>query len=42
MDKKCLEVNGDFIVEGIVLCVYEFVFDVLIFEWGFEKRVYCD
>lgn len=42
MDKKRQEVNGDLITEGIVLCVYESAFDVLIPEWGFEKRVHCD
>ncbi|PFH56903.1 hypothetical protein XA68_15782 [Ophiocordyceps unilateralis] len=42
MDKKRQEVNGDLLAEGIVLCVYESAFDVLIPEWGFEKRVHCD
>ncbi|KAK1688032.1 hypothetical protein BDP55DRAFT_658423 [Colletotrichum godetiae] len=42
MDKKRQQVNGDLITEGIVLCVYESAFDVLIPEWGFEKRVHCD
>ena len=42
MDKKRQEVNEDLISEGIVLCVYESAFDVLIPEWGFEKRVHCD
>ncbi|PHH61885.1 hypothetical protein CDD81_7749 [Ophiocordyceps australis] len=42
MDKKRQEVNGDLIAEGVVLCVYESAFDVLIPEWGFEKRVHCD
>jgi len=42
MDKKRQEVSGDLISEGIVLCVYESAFDVLIPEWGFEKRVHCD
>ena len=42
MDKKRQEVNGDLISEGIVVCVYESAFDVLIPEWGFEKRVHCD
>lgn len=42
MDKKRLEANGDLVAEGIVLCVYESAFDVLIPEWGFEKRVHCD
>ncbi|AEO56471.1 hypothetical protein MYCTH_2301470 [Thermothelomyces thermophilus ATCC 42464] len=42
MDKKRQELNGDLISEGIVLCVYESAFDVLIPEWGFEKRVHCD
>ncbi|KAI2643138.1 hypothetical protein GGS21DRAFT_494 [Xylaria nigripes] len=42
MDKERQKVNGDLISEGIVLCVYESAFDVLIPEWGFEKRVHCD
>ena len=42
MDKKRLELKGDFISEGIVLCVYESAFDILIPEYGFEKRVHCD
>jgi protein SSD1 len=42
MDKVRQERGGDLIAEGIVLCVYESAFDVLIPEWGFEKRVHCD
>ncbi|OJJ49755.1 hypothetical protein ASPZODRAFT_57877 [Penicilliopsis zonata CBS 506.65] len=42
MDKHREEVGGDLISEGIVLCVYESAFDVLIPEYGFEKRVHCD
>jgi protein SSD1 len=42
MDKRAQELGGDLISEGIVLCVYESAFDVLIPEWGFEKRVHCD
>lgn len=42
LDKKRQEVGGDLISEGIVLCVYESAFDVLIPEYGFEKRVHCD
>ncbi len=42
MDKKRQQVNGDLISEGIVISVYESAFDVLIPEWGFEKRVHCD
>lgn len=42
MDKKRVELSGDFISEGIVICVYESAFDVLIPEYGFEKRVHCD
>lgn len=42
MDKKREELGSDFISEGIVLCVYESAFDVLIPEYGFEKRVHCD
>ncbi|KAL2411115.1 Virulence protein SSD1 [Exophiala dermatitidis] len=42
MDKKSKELGGDLISEGIVICVYESAFDVLIPEYGFEKRVHCD
>jgi protein SSD1 len=42
MDKMAQELGGDLIAEGIVICVYESAFDVLIPEWGFEKRVHCD
>ncbi|KAH8425994.1 mRNA-binding translational repressor SSD1 [Aspergillus melleus] len=42
MDKKRQDIGGDLISEGIVLCVYESAFDVLIPEYGFEKRVHCD
>lgn len=42
MDRAREEADGDLISEGIVLCVYESAFDVLIPEWGFEKRVHCD
>jgi protein SSD1 len=42
MDRKVHEIGGDLISEGIVLCVYESAFDVLIPEFGFEKRVHCD
>ena len=42
MDKKRAELGSDFISEGIVLCVYESAFDILIPEYGFEKRVHCD
>ncbi len=42
MDRKRQQTNGDLISEGIVVCVYESAFDVLIPEWGFEKRVHCD
>jgi protein SSD1 len=42
MDKMKEEKGGDLITEGIVLCVYESAFDVLIPEFGFEKRVHCD
>ncbi|KAL1973556.1 hypothetical protein VTN31DRAFT_6191 [Thermomyces dupontii] len=42
MDKKRTEIGGDLISEGVVLCVYESAFDVLIPEYGFEKRVHCD
>lgn len=42
MDKKRAELGSGFISEGVVLCVYESAFDVLIPEYGFEKRVHCD
>ena len=42
LDKKRLDLGGDLISEGIVLCVYESAFDILIPEYGFEKRVHCD
>ena len=42
MDRKTQESGGELISEGIVLCVYESAFDVLIPEYGFEKRVHCD
>ena len=42
MDKIRQELGTDLISEGIVLCVYESAFDVLIPEYGFEKRVHCD
>ncbi|KAJ4338441.1 Translational repressor [Didymella glomerata] len=42
MDRLSQEIGGDLIAEGIVICVYESAFDVLIPEWGFEKRVHCD
>ncbi|MCJ1435023.1 hypothetical protein MMC27_004393 [Xylographa pallens] len=42
MDKKRNDLGGDLISEGIVICVYESAFDVLIPEYGFEKRVHCD
>ena len=42
MDKKSKELGCDLIAEGIIICVYESAFDVLIPEYGFEKRVHCD
>lgn len=42
MDKKSQEIGDDLISEGIIICVYESAFDVLIPEYGFEKRVHCD
>lgn len=42
MDRMRQEIGGDLISEGIVLCVYESAFDILIPEFGFEKRVHCD
>lgn len=42
MDNKSREQGSDLIADGIVICVYESAFDVLIPEYGFEKRVHCD
>ena len=42
MDRKRVELGSDLISEGIVICVYDSAFDVLIPEYGFEKRVHCD
>ena len=42
MDKKREQLGPEFISEGVILCVYESAFDVLIPEYGFEKRVHCD
>ena len=42
MDKKRAALGSEFISEGVVLCVYESAFDILIPEYGFEKRVHCD
>jgi len=42
MDRKRESAGGELISEGIVLCVYDSAFDILIPEYGFEKRVHCD
>lgn len=42
VDKRRQENDGELICEAIVICVYESAFDVLIPEYGFEKRVHCD
>ena len=42
MDKKRQKLGADLVSEGIIICVYESAFDVLIPEYGFEKRVHCD
>lgn len=42
MEKKRDEAKKGLITEGIVLSVYESAFDVLILDYGFEKRVHCD
>jgi protein SSD1 len=42
MHRLSEEQGGDLISVGIVVCVYESAFDVLIPEYGFEKRVHCD
>ncbi|EPQ62312.1 Bgt-2133 [Blumeria graminis f. sp. tritici] len=42
MDRKREEAGGELIAEGIVICIHDSAFDVLIPEYGFEKRVHCD
>ncbi|GAB7361193.1 hypothetical protein MBLNU230_g1224t1 [Neophaeotheca triangularis] len=42
MSRMAEEQGADLISVGIVVCVYESAFDVLIPEYGFEKRVHCD
>ena len=42
IEQRREELCADLVCEGIVLCVYESAFDVLIPEYGFEKRVHCD
>ena len=42
MNRITQESSTDLISVGIVICVYESAFDVLIPEYGFEKRVHCD
>lgn len=42
LEQKRQEVGSDLICEGIVICVYDSAFDVVIPEHGLEKRVHCD
>jgi protein SSD1 len=42
VDKRRVSQGGVLICEAIIICVYESAFDVLIPEYGFEKRVHCD
>lgn len=42
VDKRRVAQGGELVCEAIVICVYESAFDVLIPEYGFEKRVHCD
>jgi protein SSD1 len=42
IDKLIKAAGGEMICEGIVISVYESAFDVVIPEYGFEKRVHCD
>ncbi|KAK5717896.1 Translational repressor [Elasticomyces elasticus] len=42
MDRLSQEQGSELISVGIVVCVYESAFDILIPEYGFEKRVHCD
>jgi len=42
IDKLIKNAGGESICEGIVISVYESAFDVVIPQYGFEKRVHCD
>lgn len=42
VDKRRTAQGGELVCEAIVINVYESAFDVLIPEYGFEKRVHCD
>lgn len=42
MEQQSRDIGRDLVSEGIVVCVYESAFDVLVPEYGFEKRVHCD
>nr|POE50156.1 virulence protein ssd1 [Quercus suber] len=42
MNRMSEQQGAELISVGIVVCVYESAFDVLIPEYGFEKRVHCD
>jgi len=42
VDQRRVALGGELICEAIVITVYESAFDVLIPEYGFEKRVHCD
>lgn len=42
VDQRRAARGGELICEAIVINVYESAFDVLIPEYGFEKRVHCD
>ncbi|KAF8461916.1 hypothetical protein BDZ91DRAFT_829160 [Kalaharituber pfeilii] len=42
VDERRTVLGGELICEAIVINVYESAFDVLIPEYGFEKRVHCD
>jgi protein SSD1 len=42
IDKLIKNAGGEMICEGIVISVYDSAFDVVIPEYGFEKRVHCD
>lgn len=42
VDKRRAAQDDELVCEAIIICVYESAFDVLIPEYGFEKRVHCD
>lgn len=42
IDRLRVEKGSDLVCEAVVICVYDSAFDVIIPEYGIEKRVHCD